>query len=188
MKKTLYQAILNVAFQITLHSFLSFEIKESYNKTNIQNIKEATKTWTKTNFKNELQSIDWTTALSINNNDVNQSLKNVLKISNSLLDKYDPLKQITKKQMKANSRPRITKGILTSIRKKYKIHSKFFKAKEQTRKKALNQEHKMRKNLLTNITKKSKENYYKKYFKESKNNLIKVWKGIKEIILIKKPK
>ena len=44
----------------------------------------------------------------------------------------------------------------------------------------------MYKNLLTNITKKSKENYYKQYFKDNKNNLIKVWKGIKEIIPTKK--
>ena len=90
--------------------------------------------------------------------------------------------------MKKNSRPWITKGILISVRKKYKIHSKFLKAKDQTRKEALNQEYKTYKNLLTNITKKSKENYYKQYFKDNKNNLIKVWKGIKEIILIKKNK
>ena len=88
--------------------------------------------------------------------------------------------------MKTNFKPWITKGILTSIRKKYKIHSKFLKAKDQTRKEALNQEYKTYKNLLTNITKKSKENYYKQYFKDNKNNLIRVWKGIKEIILIKK--
>ena len=87
-------------------------------------------------FKNELQSIDWTTALSINKNDVNQSLENFLNISNSLLDKYAPLKQITKKQMKTNSRSWITKGILASIRKKYKMHSKILKAKDQTRKKS----------------------------------------------------
>ena len=42
------------------------------------------------------------------------------------------------------------------------------------------------KNLLTNITEKSKENYYKQYFKDNKKNLINVCKGIKEIILIKK--
>ena len=71
-------------------------------------------------FKNELQRIDWTTALSINNNDVNRSLKNFLNISSSPLDKYAPLKQITKKQMKTNSRPWITKGILTTIKKKSK--------------------------------------------------------------------
>ena len=44
LKKTLHQAIFNAAFQIILHSFLSFRIKESYSKTIIQNIKEATKT------------------------------------------------------------------------------------------------------------------------------------------------
>ena len=136
--------------------------------------------------ENELQSTDWTTALSINNNDVNQSLENFLNISNLLLDKYAPLEHLTKKQMKTNCRPWITKGIVTSIRKKYKIQSKFLKAKDQTRKKALNQEYKTYKNLLTNIIKKSKENYCKQYFKDNKNNLIKVWKGIKEIILIKK--
>ena len=90
--------------------------------------------------------------------------------------------------MKKNSRPWITKGILISVRKKYKIHSKFLKAKDQTRKEALNQEYKTYKNLLTIITKKSKENYYKQYFKDNKNKIIKVWKGIKEIILIKKNK
>ena len=88
--------------------------------------------------------------------------------------------------MKTQSKPWITKGILTSIKKKDKLHSKSLKAKDQTRKEALNQEYKIYKKLLTNITKKGKENYYKQYFKDNKNNLINVWKGIKEIILIKK--
>ena len=88
--------------------------------------------------------------------------------------------------MKTQSKQWITKGILTSIRKKAKIHSKLLKAKDQTRKEALNQEYKIYKNLLTNITKKSKENYQKQYFIDNKNNLINVWKGIKGIILIKK--
>ena len=90
--------------------------------------------------------------------------------------------------MKTQSKSWITKGIVTSIRKKAKIHSKLLKVKDQTRKEALNQEYKIYKNLLTNITKKSKENYQKQYFIDNKNNLINVWKGIKEIILIKKKK
>ena len=88
--------------------------------------------------------------------------------------------------MKTQSKPWITKGILTSIKKKVKIHSKSLKAKDQTRREALTQEYKIYKNL-TNITKKSIESYYKQYFKDRKNNLIKVCKKIKEIILIKKP-
>ena len=148
------------------------------NKRNYENIYAK-------KFKNELQSIDWTTALATNNNDVSQSLK-FLSITNSLLDKYAPLKQASEKCMKTQSKPWITKGILTSIRKKVKIHSKSLKTKDQTSKEALNQEYKIYKNFLTNITKMSNENYYKKYFKGNKHNPIKVWKGTKEIILIKK--
>ena len=43
--------------------------------------------------------------------------------------------------MKTQSKPWITKGILTSIRKKAKIHRKLLEAKDQTMKKALNQEY-----------------------------------------------
>ena len=117
---------------------------------------------------------------------MNQSLENFLNITNSLLDRYAPLKQVTKKDLKTKSKPWITKGILISIINKVKIHSKSLKAKDQTRKEALNQEYKIYKNLLTNITKTSKENFYIKHFKDNKNNLKNVWEGIKEIILIKK--
>ena len=69
-------------------------------------------------FKDKLQSIDLATALANNNNDVNQSLENFFNINNSLLDRYAPLKQVTKKDMKTQSKPWITKGILTSIIRK----------------------------------------------------------------------
>ena len=36
------------------------------------------------------------------------------------------------------------------------------------------------------MTKKSKQNYHKEHFQKNKNNLIKIWQGIKHIILIKK--
>ena len=117
---------------------------------------------------------------------MNQSLENFLNVTNSLLERYAPLTPVTKKDMKTQSKQWITKGILTSIKEKAKIHSKLLKAKDQIRKEALNQEYKIYKNLLANITKKSKENYYKQYFTDNKNNLINVWRGIKEIILIKK--
>ena len=76
---------------------------------------------------------------------------------------------------------------MTLIRNKNKIYNKFCKAKDQKRKDLLNQQFKNYRNILSNLTKKSKENYFKEYFQENKNNLIKVWKGIKDIILIKKP-
>ena len=93
-------------------------------QTNHRKYKRNYKNLDAKKFKDELQSKDWTTALSNNNNEVNQSLENFLNITSSLLDRYAPLKQVTKKDMKTQSKPWITTGILTSIRKKVKIHSK----------------------------------------------------------------
>ena len=178
----------NLEFCVSDHlaQFLIFPGQRVLEQNNHRKYKRNYKNVDAKKFKDELQSIDWTTALANNNNDVNQSLENFLNITNSLLERYAPLTPVTKKDMKTQSKPWITKGILTSIRKKAKIHSKLLEAKDQTRKEALNQEHKIYKNLLTNITKKSKENYYKQYFIDNQNNLISIWKGIKEIILIKK--
>ena len=67
---------------------------------------------------------------------MNQSLENFLNITNSLLGRYAPLKQVPKKDMKRQSKPWITKRILTSVRKKVKIHSKSFKAKIKQGKKS----------------------------------------------------
>ena len=61
----------------------------------------------------------------------------------------------------------------------------FCKAKDQERKDLLYQPFKNYRNVISNLRKKSNENYYKEYFQENKNNLIKVWQGIKHIILIK---
>ena len=66
------------------------------------------------------------------------------------------------------------------------MDNKFCKAKDQTRKQHLHKKFKTYRNCLTNLTRQSKENYYQKYFEENRTNLIKVWKGIKEIILINK--
>ena len=41
------------------------------------------------------------------------------------------------------------------------------------------------KNEITALTRRSKKEYYNNYFSTNKNNLQKIWKGIKEIINIK---
>ena len=148
-----------------------------------QNTIKTTKKLIETNLI--LEHINWLQALKVNDKNVYTSLRNFLQKINSLLEKHAPLKQITKKEIKTKSKPWIPAGILTSIRNKNKIYNKFCKAKYQKRKDLLHQQFKNYRNILSNLTKKSKENYYKEYFQENKNNLIKVWKGIKDIILIK---
>ena len=94
---------------------------------------------------------------------------------------------MTKNELKTRSKTWLTSGILTSIQNKNKICNKVCKAEDQARKQHLHEKFKIYRNSLANLTRQSKQNYYKKYFKENKKNLIKVWKGINEIILIKKP-
>ena len=124
--------------------------------------------------------------LSYENKNVDTSLGNILQIINHLLHKHAPLKQITKKEIKTKSKPWTTTGILISIQNKHKTYYKFCKAKDQEQKDLLYQKFKNYRDILWNLTNKSKENYYKEHFQENKNNLIKVCQGIKDIILIKK--
>ena len=116
-----------------LAQFLIFPSQRVLEQNNHRKYKRNYKNVDIKKFKDELQSIDWTAALA-NNNNVNQSLENFLNITNSIIERYAPLTQATKKDMKTQSKPWTTKGILTSIRKKAKRHSKLLKAKDQTKK------------------------------------------------------
>ena len=91
--------------------------KRNYNKDNL------------TNLKNELQNIDWLNILKANR----------LKIINALLGKHTLKKPVTKKELKARSKPWLKSGILTSMKNKNKIYNKFCKAKDQTRKQHLHE-------------------------------------------------
>ena len=116
-----------------LAQFLIFPNQKVLQQNSKKNYKRNYKNLDPKKFKEELQRINWNTALVNNNNDVNQSLESLLTITNSLPDKHAPMKQITKKQIKTKSKPWITKAILTSINKKYKIRSKSLKAKDQNK-------------------------------------------------------
>ena len=85
----------------------------------------------KKKFEQDLEHTNWVEALKVNDKNVDTSLGNFLQIINSLLEKYAPLKQITKKEIKTKNNPWITTGILTSIRRKNEIYNKFCKAKDQ---------------------------------------------------------
>ena len=99
------------------------KLKRSY--THLENYK----------FKDEPSKIDWTTVLNNRKNNVTRSLEDFRK----LLDKYAAIKQKIKKEMKANTKHWLTTGVLTFIRNKNKIYSKFCKSKNKSRKETLHQ-------------------------------------------------
>ena len=98
-----------------------------------------------------------------------------------------PKRKITKKEFKQKYKPKpwVTRGILTSIRRKDKLLKKFIRTKNKSRKQIIYNEYKTLTNKILDLTKKSKQNCYQNYFNENNTNLRKVWQGIKEIINIK---
>ena len=102
-----------------------------------------------------------------------------------MLDNFAPFKKISKYKLKFKSKPWITPGLQKSISVKNKFLSDFIKKKDPTIKAELHLKYKNHRNLISTLLKRSKQNYYKKYFESNLNNSKNTWKGIKSIITIK---
>ena len=119
---------------------------------------------------------------------MNHSLANFMGKINGLVDKYIPLKKVSQKQFKQKFKPWISNKILKKIQQKNKIFKKFVRSKNADQKSLLKDQFKLLKNEITSLTRESKTEYYKTYFSKNKENLFKIWKGIKEVINIKSKK
>ena len=100
-------------------------------------------------------------------NDPNISLPLLLRTVNFYFCKYAPLTRITKK-IKTHNKSWLKKDILTSVSNKNRIYKKFFKAKYPNKRDSLHHQLKINRNLNANLTKISKEKYYKTYFPKTK--------------------
>ena len=137
------------------------------------------------NFTNDFLNVNWDEVIDIQSGDVNRSLNNFLSKFNNILDIHMPPRKISHKEFKQKYKPWISNDILSKIKAKNKILSRIRKCKDAARKSELQNQFNLIKNDITSSTRTGKKEYYRKYFTENKNNLRKVWKGIKEIINIK---
>lgn len=87
------------------------------------------------NFQQDLQSINWQQTLRINENDIGESFSRFVNSIDALLDLHAPLRKLLLQEQKVRAKPWLTKGIMTSIQKKNRIHKKYIRAKIQTEKK-----------------------------------------------------
>ena len=101
------------------------------------------------NFVADLINIDWNSVLSIEKGDPNHSF-NMFDIKiNELMQKYVPLKKLTKKDFKYQLKPWISTGILKSIKRRDKLIHNFINAKELPVKERLRDEYKKKGILLS---------------------------------------
>ena len=118
--------------------------------------------------------------------DTNESFNSFLYNFNKLLDNHIPLKKISNKNFKLKFKPWITTGILKSLKKRRDFHNRFIRAKNIENKQELYSCFKKYRNMLVTLIRKSKENYFSKYFSDNVKNLRQTWKGIRNIIEMKK--
>ena len=134
------------------------------------------------NFILDILEVDWIGQLETTKNDANHSMKKLLAITNSLLDRHAPYKKNSKKKTQTRTKPWLTKGILKSILNKHKLYKKYILTKDPVKKLNLQSTFKRYRNLILQLTRKSKKNYFAIFFQDHKNNLKTAWQGIKTII------
>ena len=136
-------------------------------------------------FLRDFKNIDWNNIIDTSKNDVNFSMESFLSKFNDLLDTHLPLRKLTSREFKQKFKPWISNEILSKIKVKNQVFRKYVRSKNHAAKTELYTKFKDLKNEITHLTRSGKKEYYKKYFTTNKNNIQKIWKGIKEIINIK---
>ena len=111
-------------------------------------------------------------------NDVNKVFADFNEKFLKVLNKHAPFITLSNKQVKWKTKPWLTNGIQTSIRKKNLFYGKYVRSKNSF----WFQKYKFYCKLVKKLIFKSKQSYYNKYFSENLSNARKVRKGINEII------
>ena len=78
-------------------------------------------------FKTEQCELDW--SFVTENYDINLGFETFLRFISSILDKHASIKTVEKRENKIISNPRTTKGIKTSMKKRYNLYKQIIKAK-----------------------------------------------------------
>ena len=158
---------------------------ESHHSTSKQHLfTRDYKNFDKNGFMCELQQIQWPTILKLHTNDPNVGFTSLQKSIDQLLEKYLPVRKMTKKEVKRKEKPWITNEILSLIRQREKFHKKFIKEKDQSKKNIFHEQYRTFRNQIVTASRQSKKLYFQKYFEENSLNLRNTWRGIKSIINI----
>ena len=172
----------SITTDITDHyiNFICLEL----NKSNQNSKKEVTyrvvNDETINSFNNDLRTTSWNRIL--NNNDVDEAYNDFINIYNNLMDKNLPVKTIKFNRKIHKIKPWITKGILISMRQRYKLAMKLKGLHNEDYRLIQLDRYKKYRNCLNSVIRLSKQlhwsNLFKKYEKDMKNT----WKLINNIL------
>ena len=131
-------------------------------------------------FLNEFTSIDWSNLFHGLLDTTEMFDKFYTKVSD-IINSHLPLKPLTRKESKFQTKPWITLGLKVSIANNNRLYSHYLK----TRTCYSHTKFKCYRNKLNHLLRLSKTNYYKEYFIINKTKTKEIWKGIKQLICLK---
>ena len=127
----------------------------------------------------DVQAIEWDNVFK--ENDINEIFDSFYSVTTNTIDKHAPLKKLSKKEAKFQSKPWISQGIRKSIKTKNKLFNCYLRNKSQSN----HSKYKIYRNKLKHILNVSKKIYYNEYFSYHVNNVKATWRGIKQLISFK---
>ena len=172
---------LTVGISDHMPQFLMFE-SPSYPKDPPEFFYRNWKIFDKENFILDFLALDWNKLLKLEEKNPDISFSNFYKEIDNLMDRYAPLKKVSKKQCKMRHKQWVTPGIRKSIHKRNQLYKQFIKCKNAEQKLNLHLQFKSYRNSIVNLLRISKNNHYKRYFNFNIQNSRQLWKGIREII------
>ena len=123
------------------------------------------------NFLLDLLGIDWNEVIALENNNPNQSFNSFFDEIDSLVNRYIPLKKLTKKEVKSHFKPWITIGIRNSMKRRDKIYKKYIKAKNDESKNEYENQYKVLRNQIVKLCRDSKNTHFQNFFFHNADNV-----------------
>ena len=160
---------------LIVKSFSTLSTKIKIYKRDFSNLSES-------ELVEEVGQVDWENVLNGDNPNPTSMFDSFYNKVSSIIDKHIPIKQLTKRELKIQSKPWITPAIRESIRKKNKLYKRYLKTKSQQ----IYYNFKQYRNKINHLMRISKRNYYNAYFIEHSNDSKLIWKGIRQIIYMNK--
>ena len=122
---------LTISISDHLAQFLIIPEEYEYLPKKLNIYKRDTKNFDKENFILDLLGIDWASVVDLESNNPNKCFNSLESKINPLIDKYMPLKKLTRKDLKQQQKPWITGEIRKSIQRREKLYKKFIEEKNQ---------------------------------------------------------
>ena len=129
---------------------------------------------------NDFVSIQWQDVFSESQN-VNQLFGVFFSRCSEIVNKHFPLKKLSHREVKFNSKPYISEALRKSITYKNILYRQFIRTKSTTS----HHKYKIYRNKLTGLLRLSKKLHYRNYFLVNQRNVKNLWKGIRQLVTLK---